>query len=248
MSISFVIPFHNEEENVVAMVEKVLNYAKKQKWDFEIIPVDDRSSDRTPNLLIDLSKKYHLVKPIYRKKDKEEKGDTMGRALIAGTKKSSGRYVIWTMGDLSDREETYKTIVDKLGQDFDLVFASRYMKGGSRGNLDRVKAILSSIGTRLAQLLFGIKVNDITNAFRGFRRDIFAQLTLTSSGFSISPEFALKAHLAGFRLSEVPTVYTNRVKGVSNFKLIRMSKNYLLLYLKMFIEYKLAHQLFKLLV
>lgn len=239
MRISFIIPFHNEQENVPVMLKRVIDYGKKQKWDFEIIPIDDRSTDDTKKLLQSFPKKYPFIKPIYRKADKEEKGNTMGKALIKGTEAASGDIIIWTMGDLTDKVETYKEIVNKVKKGYDLIFGSRYMLGGSKGNLDTLKAFLSLSGTRLARIMFGIPVNDITNAFRGFRKNKFNHLNLTSSGFSISPEFAVKAHLAGFKLGEVPTVYTDRVKGVSNFRLIRMSKSYLSLYLSLYVKYVL---------
>jgi len=239
VKISYIIPFHNEEKNCILMVESVMRYAKTNRLSFEVIPVDDRSSDKTPNHLVKLAKKYSAVKPVYRRQDEGEKGNTMGRALIEGTKKAKGEFVIWTMGDMADDTETYGEIIRKLENGFDIVFGSRYMPGGSRGNLDRIKAFLSSWGTRLARILFGVKVHDITNAFRGFRKEVFNKIKLESAGFSISPEFAIKAHLAGYRLGEVPTEYTNRIEGVSNFKLYNMTKSYLRLYWQLFVEYKI---------
>ena len=143
---------------------------------------------------------------------------------------------------MADDTKTYWEIIKKLKQGKDMVFGSRYMPGGSRGNLDAVKAFLSSYGTRLARVFFKVPVHDITNAFRGFKRSVFEKVRLESEGFSISPEFAIKAHLSGFTLDEVPTVYTNRVEGVSSFKLFKMTKSYLRLYLKLFYNYKILHK------
>lgn len=240
--VSFVIPFHNEEKNVSPMVKRVLDFARSQKWQFEIIPVDDRSSDNTKNELQTLASKHKQVRPIYRKNDDSEKGNTMGKALLAGTKKAQFPIIIWTMGDLADDTNTYKDIVKKIENGYDMIFGSRYMPGGSRGNLDPLKAFLSSWGTYLAQALFGVKVHDITNAFRGFKRSMIAHIQLNSPGFSISPELAIKAHLAGFTLGEVPTLYTNRIEGISSFKLYKMMKSYLQLYVQLFYQYRLLHK------
>jgi len=237
MKISFIIPFHNEEKNCFPMIRRVEKFAKLNRLSFEIIPVDDRSNDDTGKILRQLAKKNKHIKPIYRRNDNEEQGNTMGKALIEGTKVPTGKIIIWTMGDLTDDTKTYQDIIKKIEDGYDIVFASRYMPGGSRGNLDPLKALLSFWGTILAQLLFGIKVHDITNAFRGFRREVFEKIKLTSSGFSISPEFAIKAHLAHFKLGEVPTVYRNRTEGISNFKLYKMTKSYLKLYLSLFFRY-----------
>ncbi|MBM3283195.1 glycosyltransferase [Candidatus Gottesmanbacteria bacterium] len=238
MKISFVIPFHNEENNCIPMIERVIDFARKNKLTFEIVPVDDRSSDNTPEILKQFAQKYtNNVFPLYRRNKKGEKGNTMGKALIEGTKAATGSQVIWTMGDLADDTATYKEIIAELQSGYDMVIGSRYMLGGSRGNLDPLKAFFSSMGTRLARILFGIPVHDITNAFRGFRKEVFDSIRLDSSGFSISPEFAIKVHFSGHRLGEVPTIYTNRVRGVSNFKLYKMTLSYLGLYFVLFLQY-----------
>lgn len=239
MKISFIIPLHNEEKNAQAVVERILKYGKSKKWNFEVIPVDDRSTDQTGNILKKLSRQYSSVKPLIRKADGEQKGNTMGITLVEGTRKSTGDIIIWTMGDLADDPQTYGKIVEKIRGNFDMVFGSRYIPGGSRGNLDVLKAFLSSRGTKLAGFLFGISTHDITNAFRGFKKSVFDSIILESPGFSVSPEFAIKAHLGGFRLGEVPTVYTNRIEGVSNFKLYKMTKSYLMLYFSLFYRYKI---------
>lgn len=243
MKVSFVIPFHNEEKNCRNMLLRVLNWGQLNKSEFEIIPVDDRSTDKTKSILEKYVKEYpNIIKPVFRKGNSQKKGNTMGCALVEGTKKASGQIIIWTMGDLADDIKTYTAIIDKIKDGYDLVIGSRYMPGGSRGNLDRSKAFLSSWGTILARFLFGLPVHDITNAFRGFKRNIFTKIHLSSLGFSVSPELAIKAYLKGFKLGEVPTVYTNRTAGISSFKLFNMSVSYLKLYFELFLRYKILFQ------
>ena len=237
MKVSFVIPFHNEEKNVGPMLDQVIAYTKKQKkWKSEIIPVDDRSSDNTFKILTEYAVRYPVVKPLRRNRDAQELGNSMGKALLLGSHSASGEIIIWTMGDRADDPDTYGRIVEKIEEGYDMVFGSRYMLGGTWGSLDPTKAFLSSRGTFLARLLFGIRVHDITNAFRGFRKVLLDTIELTSSGYAISPEFALKTHLAGYKLGEVPTTYHKRVEGVSNFKLWRMSIEYLKVYAFLFLR------------
>lgn len=235
MKISFVIPFHNEEDNAASMLDRVIQFSQSQKWNFEVVPVNDRSTDTTPQILNRYAKKYVSVKPVHRRGG-ADLGNTIGAALKDGTKAAAGDVIIWTMGDMSDDTQTYKDIVAKINDGYDMVFGSRYMPGGSRGNLDALKAFLSSNGTLLARLLFGVPVHDITNAFRGFRKSVFTSLKLRCTSFDISPEFALRAHLAGYKLGEVPTIYTNRDRGVPKFKLWRMTTAYLKVYWQIFTE------------
>lgn len=234
MKISFIIPFHNEEKNVGKMLERVTHFARSKRWNFEIIAVNDRSTDSTLKILMQYAKKWPHIHPLDRKHDKDKKGNTMGKSLLVGSQKATGEIIIWTMGDCADEPETYAAIIKKITSGYDLVCGSRYMPGGSRGNLDPLKANLSSFGTKIARFLFGVPSHDITNAFRGFRRSLLTYIALESPGFAISPELAIKAHILGYRISEVPTTYYNRVEGVSSFKIIRMTWSYLVVYARLF--------------
>ena len=240
MNASIVIPAHNEQENLPKLLDKLMNLKSALK-DSEIVVVDDNSNDKTGFIADSYSKKHRNIRVLHRKKGI----NGMGAALKDGTKIARGRYVVWVMGDNSDDLSAIPRFIGRLKNGYDIVFGSRYMKGGSRGDLDMFKAMLSSGYTFIANLLFSLKVHDITNAFRGFKKNIMGKIILEEPGFSISPEFAIKAYLAGFKLGEVPTVYTNRVKGVSNFKLYKMTRSYLELYLRLYFRLIIQPLFFK---
>ena len=231
LELSIVIPAFNEEGNIHSLVDSLTDMINTNKWDAEIIIVNDNSSDSTGKISDEIAQNNPQVKVIHRKK-----GDNgMGFALMEGTKNAKGKYVIWTMADKSDRLETFPKILGKLREGNDLVLGSRYMKGGSIGELDPLKAFYSSSYTNVCRLLFGIKVHDITNAFRGFKKEVFQSMAIESGDFAISPEFAIKAHLKGYKLCEVPTSYNFRKQGIPKFKIARMCLRYakqLLLLLK----------------
>jgi len=224
--ISLVIPLYNEEGNIRPLVDSIVELIIKKKWDSEIVLVDDNSNDQTAEIVDNYSKKYDFIVPLHR--GQEKKG--MGFALIEGTKKANGDIIIWTMGDNSDDINTYHKLINKINEGYDMVFAARYIKGGSRGNLDLFKTFLSSGYSKIASLWYGTNLHDITNAFRAFKKNVFEKCNLKSGDFAISPEFAIKAHLNGFKLGEVPTTYTNRKKGKSKFKLIDMGIKYISLF------------------
>ncbi len=219
---SIVIPAHNEEGNIAALIESLMELRDKQKWECEVIIVDDNSTDNTGKIADRFATQYKNINVIHRK----EGNNGMGHALIEGTRKAMGDIVIWTMADLSDNLDTIHELVKNLRL-YDIVFCSRYIKNGSRGDLGLDKAILSSGYTTMARLVFGIKVHDITNAFRGFRKEVFNKVVLEAGDFAISPEFAIKAHLNGFKLGEVPTTYRNRTAGKTKFSMLKMGIRYI---------------------
>ena len=225
IQLSIVIPAHNEHSNLPFLLEDLVNLRAKLP-EAEIIVVDDNSQDTTLKIATAFSRKHDFIRAIHR-----GKGDNgMGAALKEGTKAAKGKYVVWLMGDRSDNLSALPQFVKKLESGFDMVFGSRHMKGGSRGDLAVSKAILSHGYTLCTRILFGIRVHDITNAFRAFRKELFDRIALESDNFAISPEFAIKAQLARYKLCEVPTGYRDRQSGVSKFKLVRMGVDYVSLF------------------
>lgn len=227
--LSIVIPSHNEERNIPSLIESLDSLRKREGGDCEIVIVNDNSTDSTGSVAESLSKKYKSITVIHRTSN-----PGMGNALKDGTSAARGRVIIWTMADKSDNPETFPKMIEKINSGYDMVFGSRYIKGGSRGDLAFHKALMSRGYSILAKIVFGLKVNDITNAFRCFRKKVFDSVKLDSGDFAISPEFAIKAHKAGFRLGEVPTGYTDRKEGKTTFKIMKMGPRYLSMFKYLF--------------
>ncbi|MBN2517864.1 MAG: glycosyltransferase [Candidatus Altiarchaeota archaeon] len=223
---SVVIPAHNEQDNIAPLLEDLLKLRKKIENPFEIVVVNDNSSDKTGGIAEEYSKKYKNIKVVHRSKG----NNGMGFALVDGTKKATHDITLWVMGDRSDSLETIPKIVGRIGEGYNLVTGSRYITGGSRGDLDLFKSFLSMGYSLLARAVFGVPTHDITNAFRGFRREVFDSVRLESGDFAISPEFAIKAHIKGYKLGEVPTGYSNRRAGQAKFDLLRMGIRYFQLF------------------
>jgi len=221
MEISIIIPAHNEQDNLPKLLNGTLKL-KASLGSFETILVDDNSTDNTGAIADRYAKKYRSTRVLHRGKGK--KG--MGAALKEGTNIAKGRFIVWVMGDNSDDLSTIPKFIKQLRNNADIVFGSRYIKGGSSSNLEAYKATLSKNYTKIIQILFGIKVHDITNAFRAFKKEAYNQIRLESDDFAISPELAIKAHLKGFKLEEVPTTYKDRQAGKPKFKILKMGISY----------------------
>ena len=221
METSIVIPAHNEQDNLPKLLDGILKL-KGSLGSFETILVDDNSADKTKEIAERYAKKYGSIKVVHRCKG----NNGVGAALKEGTNIAKGSFVVWVMGDNSDDLATIPQLIMQLRNSADIVFGSRYIKGGSSSNLDAYKAMLSKNYTRIIQILFGIKVHDITNAFRAFKKEIYNRIRLESDDFAISPEFAIKAHIKGFKLKEVPTIYKDRQAGKPKFKILKMGITY----------------------
>ena len=219
MKTSIVVPAHHEEKNIGLLINDLLKL--KNIWD-ELIIVHDNGIDDTGKIADEFSRRFNEITVIHRKKGVRG----IGSALKEGTERASGDVVIWVMCDRSDDLNTIPRMIDKIEQGYDMVIGSRYMKGGSRGGLPAHKAVLGIVYSSLSRIKFGLKVRDVTNAFRGFKKTVFEDVDLESEDFSISPEFSIKAHLKGYKVGEVPTIYYRRRVGKPKFGLIDMGMKY----------------------
>jgi dolichol-phosphate mannosyltransferase len=227
--ISLIMPTFNEKENIEKAIFNLVNFLEINKLDYEIIIVDDNSTDGTIEIIKEIINKNNKIKIIIRK---EKFG--FGSALVDGTKEASNEIITWVMADSSDDLNTILKMINAIEVGGDIVIGSRNIKGASRGDQNVSKAVGSRIYSFIAKILFNLPVYDITNAFRTFRKKTFDNVVLKRNDFAISPEFSIKAHRAGFKLKEVPTTYNERKIGEAKTKLLRMG----LLYFRLLFRYR----------
>jgi glycosyltransferase involved in cell wall biosynthesis len=217
MKISVIIPAHNEEKIVRETIEKVYKVLRKGKNPFEIVAVNDNSDDRTGEIMEKLSKRYKRIKSVHKKT--RSKGPTgLGSAIRFGFKHSSGDIVIPLMGDLSDDPRDLPKLVKKIFEGYDVVCGSRFIEGSSLVNYPKIKMICNRFYNRLFTFLFCLPVNDISNAFKAYRRKVLIAVKPESKGFEITSEIVLKAHINNFKTTEVPVSWHGRKRnGKSKF-------------------------------
>lgn len=223
MRLSIVIPAYNEEENITAIIEKIEGCLD---IGHELVVVNDHSTDKTFLLAKELTLKYPNVKLV---DNTNEKG--FANAIRFGFSKISGELAIPVMGDLCDDLGTLKEMVNKIDEGYDVVCGSRYIAGGLRIGGSRVKGFFSCFVGKSLFYLLGIPTHDIANAFKMYKKKVIDAINIESKGFEISMEMPLKAYYLGFKLTEVPTVWREREKGKSSFKMIKLLTNYLRWYL-----------------
>jgi len=226
MDCSVVIPVRNEAENIPLITAKIQNVLSTS--DFEIIFVDDGSTDNSIEVLGVLAEKYNFVRYFRRK---NENKITVGKALRLGIEHAKGKHIIIMDGDLSHDPKYIPYLLNCL-ETFDVVVASRFIPGGGMlVPFTLKKKICYSVFTLLVRTLSGIRVADFSHGFKAFRREILNSLSVESEGFHAYTEISIKAHVLGYKVGEYPILYGVRNKGVSKFKLSKSLFGYIQLLL-----------------
>jgi hypothetical protein len=137
------------------------------------------------------------------------------------------------MADLSDTPETITDMLKKMDDGYDVVVASRYIKGGGKIGGPRIKSFLSRIAGLSLNFLTDYPVHDATSGFILHRKSTLDKIEIESTGgFEVTIELLFKSYKMGLRIGEVPTVNRDRFSGKSNFKFFSWFHRYLYWYLR----------------
>jgi dolichol-phosphate mannosyltransferase len=230
--LSIVIPARNEEGCICSTVEHLHLELKLQKVPHEIIVVDDGSTDRTWELLSELSTRLPELAPI-----KNEGLHGFGRAIIRGLDDIKGDSVVIMMADESDDCRDVVRYWRKLNEGFECVFGSRFLKGGGVTDYPRFKLLLNRLANWFLKKLFRIKLNDTTNAFKAYRKTVIDGCRpLISPHFNLTVEIPLKAIVRGYSWTVIPITWRNRRTGEAKLKIKEMGSRYLFICLYVWLE------------
>jgi len=216
--ISIVVPAHNEQENIAEVIRKV---EEGLKISHELIVVNDHSSDATVSLVQGLKERYANLRLVHNT-DSQGFAD----AIKTGLRQVRTEIVVPVMADLCDDLSTIEAMLCKIDQGFDVVCGSRYIKGGARLGGSKIKGFFSSFAGKSLHLILGVPTHDIANAFKMYRKKVIDTINIEAKGFEISMEIPLKAYYAHFKITEVPTLWHERTKGKSSFKMFKLIPNY----------------------
>lgn len=200
-------------------IEKILG---KNKIDREIIVVNDNSTDNTNQIL---EKLCHECKSLRVVDNKGECG--FGRAVRLGLQEFTGDAVAIMMADLSDSSQDLVRYWQKLQEGHECVFGSRFVPGGQVIDYPKAKLLANRIVNTAIRYAFNIPCNDITNAFKIYRREVIEGCQpFISPHFNLTVEIPLKAIIRGFSWTTIPISWRNRSKGVAKLKLKEMGSRY----------------------
>jgi len=141
------------------------------------------------------------------------------------------------MADLSDAPGDVVQYYRKIKEGWECVFGSRFMKGGEVVDYPWFKLALNRLANRFIKVLFHLDHDDITNAFKCYRRNVIAGVQpLLAKHFNLTVELPLKAIVRGYRYCRVPISWHNRTTGVSKLKVKEMGSRYLFIVLYAWLE------------
>jgi dolichol-phosphate mannosyltransferase len=230
--LSVVIPARNEEACIADTVEHLHAELKQRAISHEIIVVDDCSTDQTWAILGKLAGRMPELRPV---QNNGEHG--YGRAVIRGLDCMQGDAAVIMMADESDDRRDVARYWEKLNEGYDCVFGSRFIKGGAVIGYPVVKLIINRLVNLFLRLLFNIKLNDTTNAFKAYRKvAIDGCRPLISPHFNLTVELPLKAIVRGYSWTVIPITWRNRQRGMAKLQLKEMGSRYLFICLYLWLE------------
>jgi len=229
---SILIPAHNEEGCIVETVESITQLLEKEGIDYEILIVNDNSCDRTEELLQKLCFQTSKVRYI-----NNYFPNGFGFAIRCGLENFQGDAVAIVMADSSDSPENIVDYYYLLQEGYDCVFGSRFIKGSKVVDYPTHKLFINRLANLFIQIIFGLKLNDTTNAFKGYHREVIQGIyPLLSHHFNLTVEIPLKAIVRGYSYKIIPITWQNRKAGVSKLKIKEMGSRYLFIVLYIWLE------------
>lgn len=233
MKLSVVIPAHNEEGCIEGTVRELVKELESENVIHEILVVNDNSSDQTEVILKKLKSELKTLQYI-----NNEPPHGFGFAVRKGLSFFSGDAVAIYMADASDSPKDlvkyYRILTSKH---IDCVFGSRFSRGSQVIDYPWLKLIINRLANLFIQILFTLKYNDITNAFKLYRREVIHGIQpFLSHHFNLTVELPLKAIVRGYSYEVVPIAWINRKTGISKLKIREMGSRYLFIVLYCLIE------------
>ena len=229
---SIIIPAYNEEANIPTTLQALNNELAKEGIPYEIIVVNDSSSDNTAATIGEAVERWPQVRLINNHLPRG-----FGRAVRKGLQETRGDVVALVMADLSDNPRDVVRCYRKILEGYDCVFGSRFIRGSRVSNYPRLKLLVNRIVNKMLQVMFATRHNDLTNAFKVYRSYVLKNiLPLHAAHFNITIELSLSALIRNYRVATIPIDWSGRTWGQSNLRLRQMGRRYLATLIKLWFE------------
>ena len=232
MKFSVVIPAHNEEGVIVSTLDKLLEKLNASGFDFEIVVVADHCTDGTVQILADFVRRDDRIRWV------ENKGTPgFGMAVRSGFDEYKGDAVAVYMADASDSADDLCKYFKGIIGGAECVFGSRFIKGSRVVDYPKHKYFLNRFVNYLIKFLFRHGLNDTTNAFKCYRREVIDGCRpFLSPHFNLTVELPLKSFIRGYKFEVIPISWENRKVGISKLKIKEMGSRYFFIILYCLLE------------
>lgn len=236
MKLSVVIPARDEEGCIAQTLADVAGTLAREQIPYEIVVVDDGSSDDTPARVRQVMDRYAGVRLV-----SNAGPHGFGLAVRVGVAHATGDAIAVMMADASDSPQDLVQYYRKIEEGYDCAFGSRFIRGSKVIDYPIHKLTINRIANWFVKVLFRLRYNDITNAFKCYRREaIDGMQPLISPHFNLTVEMPLKAIVRGYSYAIVPISWTNRKTGMSKLKIKEMGSRYLFIVLYLWLERHLS--------
>jgi dolichol-phosphate mannosyltransferase len=232
VKLSVVIPARNEEGSIESTLASITRVLRREAIEHEIIVADDGSTDTTAEAV----RRYCLTTPNVTVVPVTG-AHGYCHAVRAGLAQAHGDAVAIMMADGSDSPEDLVRYWRKIEDGYDCVFGSRFISGSRVADYPAHKMVINRLANWFIQVLFGLRYNDVTNAFKCYRREaIEGMQPLISPHFNLTVEMPLKAIIRSYSYAVIPISWENRRTGISKLKLQEMGSRYLFIVLYLWLE------------
>jgi dolichol-phosphate mannosyltransferase len=232
MKLSIIIPAHNEADCIRTTVSAIARRLAAASIDYEIVVVNDGSTDRTPRILEEMARTSPAIIPV-----DNTAPNGFGFAVRKGLEAATGEAMVIVMADASDDPEDIVRYYRQLEAGYDCAFGSRFVRDARVNNYPYHKLLLNRLANVFIRILFGLRYNDITNAFKAYRREVIEGVKpILSNHFNLTVELPLKAIVRGYSYTVIPTNWTGRETGISKLKIKEMGSRYLFIVLYVWLE------------
>jgi glycosyltransferase involved in cell wall biosynthesis len=206
---SIVVPFHNEEDNVTVLYARLKQVMEQVDDAFELVLVDDGSTDRTYKLLEEIAAVDSRVLVV---KLRRNFGQTS--ALAAGFDHATGEFILAMDGDLQHDPNDIPAFLEKLDEGYDVV------SGWRKTRIDNfvLRRLPSACANWLMARLSGVRIHDFGTTFKAYRRDVIQNIPLYGEMHRFIPALA---SWYGASICEIPIRNVNRERGKSHYGLGR---------------------------
>ncbi|EMI17873.1 glycosyl transferase family 2 [Rhodopirellula maiorica SM1] len=231
--LSIVIPAYNEQRNIGPCIDELMSFlVDRHRIDTELIVVNDNSQDGTEAEVLQRVKRWPTVRLIRR-----QAPGGFGRAIRSGLDFVRGSVVVIYMADRSDHPDDVLCYYSTIQQGYDCVFGSRFISGASVKQYPKVKLVVNRIVNKTIQWMFWTDMNDLTNAFKAYRKEVIDQCgPYRACHFNITLEMSLSALIGGYKIKQVPIKWEGRTWGSSNLRMREMGRRYLCTLLMLFFQ------------